>query len=184
MIEVHSVVKKMLGPKWVARDEAGVERWVTEKSELLPPLLKEIFREVVVEGRDPHAVAESHGIAWATVRGRVARGFEILGVLAKALPREEFNALFASIFEYQFGDEVTTPELTRALLGRYDRRSTQVVAGIWLPAAQAGKLDLPLPEKKGKSWTWTKEQAEAWRKWYAEREESIDVDEAVTEARE
>ncbi|MBI2164961.1 MAG: hypothetical protein HYU29_00970 [Chloroflexi bacterium] len=55
----------------------------------------------------------------------------------------------------------------RRLFGRYDRCATQTIAVKWIPTAKQGRIDLPLPRKKGKFWVWTNDEAEAWRRWFA-----------------
>lgn len=166
-VEVNSLVKRMLGNEYNARDGRRVMSWIESRLELLPDGTRESFVEAVLKERDAREVAREMGLAWATIRGRLSDAFQLLGVLARSLPKDRFERLFKSVYEYEFGDEVRTKELTLCLFGRYDRRSTQAVAVRWIPKVQNGEVDLPMPRKEGKFWVWTKEQAEAWRDWFA-----------------
>lgn len=170
MMEINALVKRMLGNEWNARDAVRVERWVRKNHVLLPDFLREAFDDVVLSDRNPHEFADDLHIAWATLRGRLTRAHQIMGVLAKAMTKNRFRAMFVSVYEHEFGNEVRTRELTETLFGWYDRRSTQNIHVKWIPQVSAGELDLPMPQKNGKYWVWTKEQASAWRKWYVERD--------------
>jgi hypothetical protein len=167
-VEVHSLVKRMLGNEFNARDERRVLSWVESQLPVIPEGIQYPLVEAVLKGRNPREVAKEMGIAWPTLRARLSDAFQVLGALARSLPKDRFQRLFKSVFEHEFGEEVRTSELTRCLYGRYDRRSTQAIAVKWIPRAQSGEVDLPVPRKKGKFWVWTKEEAEAWRRWFAE----------------
>ena len=175
-IHTHAVVKRMLGVDYVARSVEKVERWFQDGVKLLPGFYKEAFEQIILEGRDLREVAAAEGIAVPTLRIRLLMAFKMMGVAARALPKKRFDELFVSILDHEFGEEVRLRELTEVLLGWYDRRSTQNIAIKWIPAAERGELDLPLPVKKGKFWVFTRIQAERWRTWYIERGESEDGD--------
>lgn len=173
-VEVHGLVKRMIGLEYVARDEGQVMTWLAEATDYLHSYVQWSFREIALEGKYAEQVAEDRSFAVATVRLRFAEAVRSLGAIARSLEERKFRRLFMSIFEHEFGEVVPTSELTKTLYGYYERRSTQAIVVRWLPMAQSGKLNLPLPEKKGRSWIWTKEQAEEWRRWFASREESDD----------
>lgn len=167
-VDVHALAKRMLGNEWNARDEGRVRSWIEGRLEVLPENIRRPFVGTVLEARDAREVAREMGIAWATLRARVADAFQMLGVLARSLPKDRFQRLFKSVYEHEFSKKVRTRELTECLFGRYDRRSTQTIAVKWIPKVQTGEVNLPMPRKQGKFWIWTKEEAEAWRQWFAE----------------
>ena len=117
------------------------------------------------EGRE---VAREMSIAWTTLGARVSDAYQVLGALAHSLPKDRLKRMFRSVYEYEFGDEVRTSELTECLFGSYDRRGIQTIALKWIHKVKSVEIDFPMPRKKGKFWVWTKEEAEAWRKWFAE----------------
>lgn len=167
-VEVHALVKKFLGNAWNARDEGRVLSWIESRLDTIPESIRYPFVEAVLKGRDGREVAGELGIAWPTLRARLSDAFQILGALARSLPKDRFQRLFKSVYEYEFGEEVRTSELTECLFGRYDRRATQTIAVKWIPKVQSGEIDLPMPQKQGKFWVWSREEAEAWRRWFAE----------------
>jgi hypothetical protein len=166
---INHVVKRLIGNEWNARDPARARAWLERQTPLLPETVRPIFVKVVLERRDATEVAEERGVSTSTVRSRTSQAYRLLGTLARSLRTERpnrFRRLFRSVYEHAFGEEVTTRELTECLFGRYDRRETQTIAVSWIRRVQRGEWDLPMPERKGKSWVWTGEQAQVWRDWF------------------
>ncbi|MBI4297952.1 MAG: hypothetical protein HY676_05415 [Chloroflexi bacterium] len=165
--EVHRLVKRMLGNEFLARDKDRVLSWVESRLDALQWNIRFPFEQAALKGRDRKEVEEELGIAGSTLRLRLSNACQVLGALARALPSRTFHCLFQSVYEHEFGDEVTARELTACLFGHYERRATQTVAVKWIPALKQGRIDLPMSRKKGKRWVWTREEAEAWRRWFA-----------------
>ena len=85
-MEENTLVKRMLGNEWNARG-GKVFVWVKDSLKFLPENLWGPFTEVVLMERDGHEVAKEMGLTWATLRGRVADAFQMLGVLARSLSK-------------------------------------------------------------------------------------------------
>ncbi len=174
--EPNALVRRMLGGGWNARNPARVMQWAGRQAEFMASEERQAFEEVVLKGRSPGEVAAELGIAPATMRDRVRVALKNAGALARSLSKERFKGLFASVYEHEFGEEVSTAELTKVLFGYYDRRSTQELTAWWIPRAQRGEIPLPAPQKKGKGWVWTKAQADQWRDWFAKRDGDVDAE--------
>lgn len=181
-MDANVFAKRVVGRRWVVRDEVLVRNWMLEVQPLLSPLFRVVCEMVVVGEVDVKKTAEELGKAWPTVRWRLAVVFEVFSVLAQSLSKERFAQMFVSVLEYEFSKEVTVRELTECLFGRYNQ-STQVVSSKWIPRVIRGEVNLPRPTKKsqsksrsGQKWVFTKEQAEIWRDWYVSHNEEVNND--------
>lgn len=174
--EVNALVKRIMGRGWNARDPDKVWAWVEAVVAELPERERVVFEDAVLLDRDFEEIAERLGLMPRTVGDRLSKAFKRLGDEAEKLTADQRDEMFWSVYEYEFPEEVRTKDLTFCLFGRYERRSTQAIAVRLIPRVREGKVDLPMPSKRGGSWVWTREQAERWRDWYAGSTKELDVD--------
>lgn len=170
-MSLQMFLKPLAGREYALQDGPLAHKWLSGLIVKLRPLVRGPMTEVVLCGRSIAEVAQDLRIAESTVRWRLSLGKEVVRWFLMCLPAAKFDRLFRKVRDWEFSDQVTVPELTTALFGSYDRRTTQVITVKWIPQALELKLiwqdqPLPLPSKQGRNWVWSKVAAEIWRDWY------------------
>ncbi len=164
----NRLARRIAGNEYKIRDYKKFWVWIDEQAQTFPDLIRVPFEGIILKDIPKEDMCRETRLAWATLRGRLYTAYDILRSVVKTMPRRRFDAIFVSVYEYQFSKVVSNRELTECLFGHYDRRSTQVITVKWIPKTQSGVFTLPMPAKKGNHWEWTRSQAMAWRMWFVE----------------